>query len=201
MKKIVSLFYCLSFIVIVRAQNGVGIGTTTPTEKLQVIGNVKADSVKTKVIQMLPNAGSGKVMVSDANGNGSWQGATIYTVGLQPELGGYVFYLAPGGKHGLVSETEDQGLGDWYSVQNLISDSAYHNTLAQKFTDWRLPTKYELNLMYVQRAAIGGFPNNRYWSSTENDNANAWIQDFANGNAAPENKVYAFGIIRPVRTF
>lgn len=37
-----------------------------------MIGNVKADTVKANVIQVAPNAGAGKVFVSDADGNGSF---------------------------------------------------------------------------------------------------------------------------------
>ena len=33
-----------------------------------------------------------------------------YTIGSWPELGGYVFWVSADGKHGLVSETQDQGL-------------------------------------------------------------------------------------------
>jgi hypothetical protein len=63
------IFHMVSF---VHAQN-VGIGTTTPTEKLQVAGNVKADTVKPNALQLAPNAGNGKILTSDAAGNASWQ--------------------------------------------------------------------------------------------------------------------------------
>ncbi len=54
------------------AQN-VGIGTATPVEKLQVVGNIKTDTIKPNAIKLLPNAGSGKVLTSDALGNAAWQ--------------------------------------------------------------------------------------------------------------------------------
>jgi hypothetical protein len=47
---------------------------------------------------------------------------------------------------------------------------------------WRLPTKDELNLIYENKNVVGGFALNNYWSSTENDNYNAWSQSFGNGN-------------------
>ncbi|HEV7780467.1 MAG TPA: hypothetical protein VGO58_04330 [Chitinophagaceae bacterium] len=70
MKKIfiTCLFAAASTITI--CQN-VGVGTSNPTEKLEVAGNVKANGIK-----IVPNAGSGKVLTSDANGNGSWQQVT-----------------------------------------------------------------------------------------------------------------------------
>lgn len=35
---------------------------------------------------------------------------------------------------------------------------------------------------------VGGFANNNYWSSTENDNNNAWKQNFNIGNQNNNNK-------------
>ena len=46
---------------------------------------------------------------------------------------------------------------------------------------WRLPTKDELNLIYENKDVVGGFANNYYWSSTELDNFDAWIQYFYYG--------------------
>lgn len=49
----------------------VGIGTATPTEKLEVAGSVKiVDGTQ----------GAGKVLVSDANGKASWKNVAQYTV-------------------------------------------------------------------------------------------------------------------------
>ncbi|WP_447637291.1 hypothetical protein [Flavobacterium microcysteis] len=44
-----------------------GIGTVTPTEKLEVNGKTKTTN-----LQVTNGAGAGKVLTSDANGNGSW---------------------------------------------------------------------------------------------------------------------------------
>jgi hypothetical protein len=57
---------------VAKSQN-VGIGTANPAEKLQVAGNIKADTVKPGAIRLTTNAGSGKVLTSDATGNASWQ--------------------------------------------------------------------------------------------------------------------------------
>ena len=57
------------------AQN-VGIGNSSPTEKLDVTGNIKADTQKVNVLKVLPNAGVGKVLISDAAGNATWQSSS-----------------------------------------------------------------------------------------------------------------------------
>ena len=43
-------------------------------------------------------------------------------------------------------------------------------------SDWYLPSTFELTLLYQQKVAIGvgGFTNDNYWSSTENDSSSAW---------------------------
>ena len=68
---LISCFFSASFSF---GQN-VGIGNPAPSEKLEVTGNIKADSVKANVLKMAPNAGAGKVLLSDAAGNAGWQSA------------------------------------------------------------------------------------------------------------------------------
>jgi FG-GAP repeat len=73
MKKIIILFYVLYFIPYLSFSQNVGIGTTTPSEKLHVQGNIKADTIKPNSIKLVPNAGAGKILTSDATGNANWQ--------------------------------------------------------------------------------------------------------------------------------
>ncbi|MDA9563984.1 DUF1566 domain-containing protein [Flavobacteriales bacterium] len=124
-----------------------------------------------------------------------------YTIGLWPELGGYVFWVSADGKHGLVAETQDQGvISKWYEAQDLISNPSNHSLDGQRYRDWRMPTKYELNEIYLQQGTIGGFANNSYWSSTEYDYSSAWIQDFFNGTHVNGHKLnYVY--VRSVRAF
>ena len=69
--------------------------------------------------------------------------------------------------------------------------------------DWRVPTKDELNVMFQNRAAIGGFyvigsgPAAWYWSSTE-DGIDAWVQRFSDGHQGWDFK-NAFSSLRCVR--
>ena len=57
------------------------------------------------------------------------------------------------------------------------------DVLQERTGDWRLPTKDELNLMYVNlhKKGVGGFANGSYWSSSEINSSNAWYQSFLNG--------------------
>jgi hypothetical protein len=46
------------------------------------------------------------------------------------------------------------------------------------YADWYLPSKDELNKLYLNQAKIGGFGPNYYWSSSEFDAGTAWTQAF-----------------------
>jgi hypothetical protein len=127
--------------------------------------------------------------------------SVTYSIG-DTAQGGIVFYVSPDGKNGLVAATIDQ-YSNWYDASDVISNPSNHTLEGQKFRDWRLPTKYELNEMYVNlhQQGLGGFANDFYWSSTEDDNSNAWVQDFDNGNQFNVNKVNNFNYVRAVRAF
>jgi len=69
------------------------------------------------------------------------------------------------------------------------------------YSDWYLPSKEELNKLYINRVAVGGFSSGNYVSSSEVDNANAWYQGFSNGSQLSNgNKASGFGV-RAVRAF
>ena len=125
-----------------------------------------------------------------------------YTIGLWPELGGYVFLVSEDGKHGLVAETQDQGQITWYQSQNEIPDLNNHSVDGKEYSDWRMPTSSELNEMYLKKEAIGGFTNvdYGYWSSEDGANLGAWIQSLANSGQSTGCRGFN-GKVRAVRTF
>ena len=49
-----------------------------------------------------------------------------------------------------------------------------------EYSDWYLPSKDELDKLYQNRVAVGGFANYFYWSSSEAVISLAWYQFFSN---------------------
>ncbi|MCX6454577.1 MAG: DUF1566 domain-containing protein [Actinobacteria bacterium] len=67
-------------------------------------------------------------------------------------------------------------------------------------SDWFLPSKDELNKLYIQRTIVGGFVDDGYWSSSEDVADGAWVQDFGTGSQNFDYKGLTF-YVRPVRAF
>jgi hypothetical protein len=67
-----------------------------------------------------------------------------------------------------------------------------------------LPSKDELNKLYLSRHLIGGFSDNTYWSSTEDASGSnwnmAWAQSFNNGAQAIADRSNSLRV-RAVRSF
>ena len=70
------------------------------------------------------------------------------------------------------------------------------------YSDWFLPSKDELNLMYInlEVAGVGGFAGGFYWSSSEYNAYSAWLQDYGNGFQGSYGKYGAYRV-RAVRVF
>jgi hypothetical protein len=156
-------------------------------------------------------------------------GEPMYYIG-QNFGGGVVFYIDGTGKHGLVSATSDQSsgaewgcFGTYVDAGGLGIGTGQANTTAivlngcagpttaalicdnlvlNSFSDWFLPSHEELGLMYQHKDAIGGFTDNFYWSSSENDYYYAWYQRFSDGYQNIHGKDDATTIyVRAVRAF
>jgi len=116
--------------------------------------------------------------------------------------GGIVFYVNEEGTHGLVAAFDDQLTNtDWYGANDNLNNPAYHDKAGSTYMDWRLPTKFELNLMYQRKSIINNFTRDFYWSSIEANNGNsAWGQSFDDGEQKIKEKS-SEGSVRLVRTF
>jgi hypothetical protein len=68
------------------------------------------------------------------------------------------------------------------------------------YNDWYLPSKDELNAMYLRKDIIGGFMPFAYWSSTEVNTTQAWFENFGNEAQLPQDKFAGYSV-RPVRYF
>lgn len=69
------------------------------------------------------------------------------------------------------------------------------------YSDWYLPSKAELNLLYHQKKLVGGFLNENYWTSTEYRLNSVWIQDFGGGHQRISNSEAYANNVRAIRSF
>ena len=158
--------------------------------------------------------------------------------------GGIIFYMDPSGNGtGLVSAAMDQSTGaEWGCFgssitgadgttigtgnQNTIDIEAEcitsgiaadlcANLSLNGFTDWFLPSRDELNEMWLNLADsdgdgtnagpsdpnnIGGFADSFYWSSSEFDDIFAWTHGFSDGSQGVDDKENDFQV-RAIRAF
>jgi len=90
------------------------------------------------------------------------------------------------------------------SIQGEIATS-YAAGLARaykggEYTDWFLPSKDELNKLYLNKGTIDGFADSNYWSSSEKLVGHAWGQSFVNGGQLVDSKLVTYQV-RAVRAF
>jgi hypothetical protein len=94
MKNLIILFTLISSIVVGQTYNfngtqtfksNVGIGTASPTKKLEVNGTIKGDSIQATRLKITNGASNGYLLKSDANGQTSW--ADPSTLGISGPTG------------------------------------------------------------------------------------------------------------------
>ena len=68
------------------------------------------------------------------------------------------------------------------------------------YNDWSLPSKDELNKLYLNRNLVGNFIDVNYWSSSESNCCYAWYQKFSDGSQNDDDKNAQKGI-RAIRSF
>ena len=125
-------------------------------------------------------------------------GYTVKPRGVRSQFkhGGFVVYEKDG--HGLVAAITDLGEMDWNSAK-----TACDELILNGYSDWYLPSKEELNALYVnlKKVSVGGFVGRNYWSSTEYiDNYEAWNHLFDFGGDYHSGKMFSKSV-RAVRAF
>jgi len=98
----------------------------------------------------------------------------------------------------LMIDTKDlEGSHTWDEAKKQIE--FLNNLNYQGFSNWQLPTREELNKMYLNKDEIGSFSVYGYWSSTENSTGTAWNQSFYFGYQYYSDKNYNL-LVRCVRS-
>jgi hypothetical protein len=69
------------------------------------------------------------------------------------------------------------------------------------YSDWFLPSKDELNQLYLNQVVIGGFVDYSYWSSSEDTAIHAWAQGFDVVGPQYSSNKYVSLRVRAVRAF
>jgi len=153
---------------------------------------------------------------------------TKLTIGKEHQ-GGIIFYIDASGQHGLIAAQTDQDTriiwGDNIKIGNLdrAIGTGKRNTdiivaklgagnyaaklcadlVLNGYSDWFLPSKDELNQLYLNKDKVDGFAIGFYWSSTEAfllGDAMASGQHFRAGGQIQYNKNDE-GYVRAVRAF
>jgi len=97
--------------------------------------------------------------------------------------------------------------------QGAVDGNAFAATVCNEYSvtaggvtygDWYLPSRHELNLLYIQKVAgtVGGFATNNvlYWSSTEENASYAGVQNFTDGVQSIDGKLFT-NYVRAIRAF
>jgi hypothetical protein len=153
-----------------------------------------------------------------------------FTIG-QVYGGGIIFYVDGTGQHGLIAAPSDQSIGlKWFNSGSIVTNATglaigtgaantttiitvqgnglYAASLCRLFyngggfSDWYLPSLFELNQLYLQKNVVGGFYSNYYWSSSEMNTSYSWAINFGSPGANQFSELKGnSNYVRAIRSF
>jgi hypothetical protein len=172
-----------------------GTGTTTTpyvvNAKAHSIGNSYGGGI---VFYVYDNGQHGLIAATaDQNSGIRWDaGTNTNTMAYADGVGA--------GKANTAIIIANQGYGDGVTYAARICNEYSITVGGVTYSDWYLPSKFELNLLYLQKAVVGGLANTYYWSSTEYDYIYPWLQSFYNGHQTNGGKS-SVCYVRAIRAF
>jgi hypothetical protein len=181
-------------------------GTISVTTDIKTSGTLTAGSVTYPKIhgtsgQVLSTTGSGTLTWTTPSSGGAGSGHYVGEV----YGGGIVFYVNSDGTHGLIAETMNLGDRSPESAQEQVQNQNNHNSDkgGNLYLDWRVPTYFELKLLYNARATTGlnNFNSRPYISSTYYWSQGAYkCVNFLGGTDTWQNGNWTADL-RPIRSF
>jgi len=186
------------------------VGTIT-SGSISLTTNIKTSGTLIAGTVTYPNthaATAGQVLTINSGGTASWatpasSSGAAHTVG-EYFGGGIVFYITAGGLHGLIADTYENGNASNEEALDFVTNPTYHNSTygGNLYTDWRVPTYYELTLLYAARATNNlNLTSGTYLSCTFTAYYQYKNLKFSNNTIQYENANWVPRTLRAIRSF
>jgi hypothetical protein len=188
----------------VTASNTIQLGNSSVTD-LKTFGKITSGTI---TYPNTHNSTAGQILTTNAAGVASWatpasSSGTAHTVG-EIYGGGIVFYITPGGFHGLIADTYENGNASNEEALDIVTNPIYHNSTnsGNLYTDWRIPTYYELKLLYNARTTSNlNLTTGTYISCTYTAYSQYKNLKFSDNTIQYENANWVPRTLRAIRSF